>query len=108
MTDPLPWLLEPHDPGVRYLALRDLLDLPADDPDLLVAQRDAHAHGPIAAILDKMHPDGYWARPGAGYNPKYYSTDWSLITLAQLGASVSMDMRISQACDYLLKTALTK
>ena len=108
MTDPLSWLLEPQDPGVRYLALRDLLDLPADDPELLSAQQAAHLQGPIAFILDKMHPDGYWARPGAGYNPKYYSTSWSLITLAQLGASVSMDIRIEHACVYLLKTTLTR
>ena len=107
MPDPIDWLLELKDPGVRYLALRDLLNLPADNPELQQARQAAHTHGPIATILDKMHPDGFWARPGAGYNPKYYSTDWSLITLAQLGASVSMDMRISQACKYLLKTALT-
>ena len=30
--DSLAWLLAPDDPGVRYLALRDLLDRPADDP----------------------------------------------------------------------------
>ncbi len=30
--DPLPWLLERDTPGARYLALRDLLDLPEDDP----------------------------------------------------------------------------
>jgi len=107
MTDPISWLLEPQDPGVRYLALRDLLDLPADDPELLEARQAAHTFGPIATILDNMHPDGYWVKPGAGYNPKYYSTDWSLIMLAQLGASASMDMRIGRACEYLLKTALT-
>jgi len=92
---------------VRYLALRNLLGLPADDPVLLAAQLDAHARGPIAAILDKMHPDGYWVRPGAGYNPKYYSAVWSLISLSQLGASVTMDMRISRACEYVLAVALT-
>jgi len=27
MPDPISWLLEPQDPGVRYLALRDLLAL---------------------------------------------------------------------------------
>jgi hypothetical protein len=107
MSDRFSWLLEPQDPGVRYLALRDLLDLPVDDPELVSARQAAHVHGPIAAILDKMHPDGYWARPGAGYNPKYFATGWSLIMLAQLGAAASVDMRIGQACDYLLKTALT-
>ena len=34
-SDPQPWLLEPDaaNPGVRYLALRDLLDRPVDHPD---------------------------------------------------------------------------
>jgi hypothetical protein len=108
MPDPLSWLLEPQDPGVRYLAMRDLLNLPADDPELLAAQQAAHLQGPIAIILEKMHPDGFWAKPGAGYNPKYYSTVWSHISLAQLGASVKLDMRIKCACEYLLKTALTR
>ena len=29
----LDWLLDPADPGVRYLALRDLVGLPPDDPE---------------------------------------------------------------------------
>jgi hypothetical protein len=108
MYDPLPWLLEQQDPGIRYLALRDLLNLSPDDPELQAAQQAAHTQSPIAAILDAMHPDGYWAKPGPGYNPKYYSTDWALITLAQLGACVNLDMRIATACKYVLNTALTK
>jgi hypothetical protein len=103
----LEWLLEPEDPGVRYLALRDLVGLPANNPELAEAQKAAHTQGPIAAILDKMHPQGYWSKPGPGYNPKYFSTDWSLITLAQLGASVALDERISRACAYLLEKGLT-
>ena len=75
--DPLSWLLDPVDPGVRYLALRDLQGLPPDSPVLLTAQKDAHVHGPIATILDHMQPDGYWVEPGPGYNPKYTSTVWS-------------------------------
>ena len=35
---PLVWLLEPEPPGVLYLALRDLLDCPADDTELLTAK----------------------------------------------------------------------
>ena len=107
MPDPLSWLLEPQDPGVRYLALRDLLDLSPEDPQLAAARQAAHTHGPIAAILDNMHPQGYWAKPGAGYNPKYYASAWSLIALAQVGASASLDIRISRACEYILQAALT-
>ena len=100
--DSVAWLLEKDDPGVRYLALRDLKELSVGDRELRTARKAAHQHGPIAAILTKMDEAGYWARPGPGYNPKYRSTVWSLILLAQLGASVEEDKRIVQACAYLL------
>lgn len=106
-NDPLPWLLELSDPGVRYLALRDLVGLSPDDPQLLAARRSAHAGGPIASILDNMHPKGYWVKPGAGYNPKYFSAVWSLTMLAQLGASAAQDERIARACANILDKALT-
>jgi len=104
--DSLSWLLEPDTPSVRYLALRDLLDRPASDLELLEAQRQAHAQGPIAATLAAMEEAGYWAQPGPGYNPKYRSTVWSVVLLAQLGASAAQDERIARACAYLLDHAL--
>jgi len=104
--DPVSWLLEPENPGVRYLALRDLLDKPHDDPELVSARQAAHTKGPIAAVLDKMQPEGFWAKPGPGYTMKYRSTDWSLIMLSQLGALASEDERIRRACAYLLENAL--
>jgi hypothetical protein len=108
MTDEnvLNWLLEPCDPGVRYLALRDLLDRPDDDSELKSARRAAHEQGPIAHVLKNMHAEGYWAKAGPGYSPKYRSTVWSLILLGQLGASVHEDTRIATACAYLLDHAL--
>jgi hypothetical protein len=105
--DPIPWLLEAGSPGARYLALRDILDTPAGAPELHAARQAAHAEGPIAAILEAMDPAGFWSRPGPGYNPKYRSTVWALILLAQLGASSAQDGRVAQACAYLLDHALT-
>jgi hypothetical protein len=105
-ADPIPWLLEESDPGPRSLALRDLLDYPPDHPDLRHARAEAHTRGPIAAILDAISDDGYWARPGPGYNPKYRSTDWSLIALAQLGASAGQDDRLQRAFAYVLDHGL--
>ncbi|MFZ6027413.1 MAG: nitrogen fixation protein NifH [Chloroflexota bacterium] len=102
------WLLDPANPGVRYLALRDLRRLPADDPERIAAQKAAHLHGPIALVLEQMHPDGYWSQPGPGYYPKYTSTVWSLILLAQLGADIALDERIGCACRYLLDVGLTQ
>lgn len=104
----LDWLLEPDSPGVRYLALRDLVDLAENHPELVKAQALAHENGPIAGILAKLQPEGYWVKPGAGYNPKYFSTVWSIILLAQLGARCSLDARISRACGYLLDHALAE
>ena len=104
----LEWLLDPASPGVRYLALRDLVGLPANDRELISAKKAAHKEGPIAAILAEMHPDGYWSKPGTGYNPKYFSGVWSLILLSQVGAMVTLDERIRLACDSFLEKSMTR
>ena len=106
-NDSLPWLLESENPGVRYLALRDLFDLSSDDKKLKSARRSAHREGPIAHVLSKMDEEGYWQRAGTGYGPKYKSTVWALLLLAQLGASVKEDKRIRLACKYYLDHALS-
>ena len=104
----LSWLLEPVDPGVQYLALKDLVSLSVSDYQLIDARKTAHEQGPIAKVLTKMDPEGFWVKPGPGYSPKYHSTVWSIILLAQLGATVEEDERIRVACDYLMGHALTK
>jgi hypothetical protein len=104
--DPIPWLLEPEPAGVRYLALRDLLDRPPEDPELGAAQQAAHRDGPIAVFLASMDPAGFWVEPGPGYNRKYRSTIWSVIALAQLGASPALDDRVARACAYLMDHSL--
>jgi len=106
-SDPLPWLLKSDNPGVRYLAMRDLLDLSPDDKKLKSARKLAHKEGPIAHVLSKMNEEGYWQRAGTGYGPKYKSTVWALILLAQLGASMKEDKRIKLACKYYLNHALS-
>jgi hypothetical protein len=105
-SDALPWLLESENPGVRYLAMRDLLDLSPDDKKLKTARKSAHKEGPIAHVLSKMNEEGFWQRAGTGYGPKYKSTVWALILLAQLGASVKEDKRIRLACKYYIDEAL--
>jgi len=105
--DSVSWLLDAKTPEIRYLALRDVLEYPPTDLELSAARKAAHKKGPIANILAEMDKTGYWVKPGPGYNPKYRSTVWSIILLAQLGASVTEDKRIAQACAYLLDHALT-
>ena len=107
----LDWLLEsensdPLSVGVRYLALRDLVK--AGGKELAAAKKAAHEQGPISAVLANMDKEGFWVKPGAGYNPKYTGTVWSIILLAQLGASLEMDKRIAAGCNYLLDHNLTQ
>jgi hypothetical protein len=98
------WLLEPTDPGARYLAFSVLY--PGTYPGLEAERHAAHQQGPINDILEAMHPDGYWVDDGPGYLPKYRSSAWSLITLSQLGARVNADSRIALACNHYLGKAL--
>ena len=100
--DSLAWLLEPDaaNPGVRYFALRDLLERPADAAEVVAAQAAVMRSGPVPAILDAQHPDGYWHKPGGGYG-KYRGTAWQIIFLGELGADPD-DERVQRGCEYLL------
>ncbi len=99
--DPLPWLLEPDNPSVRYFALTDLLDQLRDDPEVAATKDAINTSFPVKNILDAMYAEGFWVKPGAGYSPKYRSTVWSVIFLDQLGADGN-EPRIRAACEYVL------
>jgi hypothetical protein len=103
---PVDWLLEPDDIGMKYLALRDLVD--ADAKEIAKAEKQAHDKGQIAQVLANMKKEGHWEKPGVGYSPKYTGTVWSVILLAQLGASLKVDNRISTACSYILDHTFTE
>lgn len=105
--DPFSWLLEADDtnPGVRYFVLRDLLDRSGDDAELQMAGAAVMTSGPVPAILDAMHPDGYWVKPGGGYSPKYRGTLWQILLLAELGADPT-DPRVRQGCQYVLNHSI--
>jgi hypothetical protein len=100
--DSLAWLLEPDsaNPGVRSFALRDLLDRPTDDGEVVAAQAAVMRSGSVPAILDAQHPDGYWQKPGGGYG-KYRGTAWQIVFLGELGADPG-DARVQRGCAYLL------
>jgi hypothetical protein len=100
--DPVPWLLEREDPAIRHLALRELLDEPADAPSVRRARAAAMRVPPISPILDAQEAPGYWVKPGSGYGPKYTGTVWSLMFLDQMGAD-PRDRGIRRACRYVLE-----
>jgi len=86
------WLLgESADPSLRYRVLKDLLDKPDDDSDVLRTRARIGRKGWAAAILRLQHPGGQWDTPGnsAGelYRPKYIATNWRLLVLSDLGVT---------------------
>jgi hypothetical protein len=98
--NPLPWLLEPGNPSVRYLTLRDLLDRTTDDPEVIGARQAILNWGPVRRILDAQWPEGYWMHPGVGYSPKYRATVWQIIFLAAMG--VPHCEPVGRAVEYTL------
>ena len=105
----LDWLLEedPQNPSIRYFMLTNLIGEAPTSKNVLSARNLLMAVGSIPEILSHQHEDGYWEEPGAGYRPKYTSTVWSLIMLAQLGADGS-DARVRKACEYVLSHTRAK
>jgi hypothetical protein len=93
------WLLEPENPSVRYWTLVDILDRPADDPEVRAARAAIPAWSPVAELLAAQKPDGYWAGRDY-YIPKHYSTFWVLSVLADLGLTAE-DEHIRQGCEFM-------
>src|SRR3989304_1733874 len=57
--DPLPWLLDPENPSVRYWTLVDILDRPAGDLEVQET-RATIAHRPfVKELFALQHPEGY-------------------------------------------------
>jgi hypothetical protein len=93
------WLLASENPAIHYRTLTGLLDLPQDDPSVLVASAAIPGFLPVAALLDSQKPAGYWVQPDY-YIPKHYSTFWVLCVLADLGLTNENEY-IKRGCEYL-------
>jgi hypothetical protein len=102
-ADPTSWLLEEENPSVRYFTLRDILDRPEDDPDVVSAKRAIMKTGMVPAILKKQSKPDYISDYPKFYTNKYKGLVWSLIVLAELGAEASPE--IKSQCEYLLNAS---
>ena len=98
--NPIPWLLEPDNPSIRYRTLVELLDRPLDDPEVVAARQAILTSRPVQRILDAQWPEGYWMHRGLGYSPKHKATVWQIIFLAQL--ALPRCEPIERAIEYVL------
>lgn len=101
-ADPTNWLLE-EDPSVRYFTLKDLMGRPEDDPEVQAAKQNIMDSGIVPEILQKQKEAAYIKAYPRFYTYKYKGLVWSLITLAELGAESTP--QIKEQCEYLFENA---
>ena len=88
------WLLEDDDSSVQLRALRELLDVGEDMPEVIRAKSAIPQSTAVCSLMDIMHPDGYWLQinprtkitfgDGVMYG-SFATTHFCLAYLAELG-----------------------
>lgn len=103
MQDPdfINWLLSSETPSIRYFTLRQLLGRDEGDPEVAAARAAIMTAGPVPEILAGQTPEGNWRGERGYYTPKYVSTHWSMLLLAELGAD-GQDPRVRRGAAFML------
>ena len=108
------WLLEENQPAVRYRTLVDLLGRKEGDPEVRSARSKIARVGWAHDQLQAQGPKGYWEprepKDLKGwidflYYPKYLSTNWRALVLADLGVDAK-DPRIRRLADLIFRFKL--
>ena len=103
IADPTDWLLEHENPSVRYFTLTNILDLPEDDQQVQEAKRQIMQTGIVPKMLSRMTDPEYIETYPRFYTYKYKGLVWSLITLAELGAEATP--QIKELCEYMFENS---
>jgi hypothetical protein len=83
----LEWLLEPSQPSIRYLTLTRLLGKSEAAADVREARKRIPSDPWVAQILLRRNPAGWWERDHNWLEPRFLGTNWTMLALADLGAS---------------------
>jgi len=107
-SDPTEWLLEEHNPSVRYFTLIEIMNQNESDSKVKEAKEKIMAEGIAPKILSKQKDGGYWEMAENFYiRTKYKGTVWQIIALAELGAD-GRDKRIQKTCEFILENSQDK
>jgi hypothetical protein len=93
------WLLERDEPSIRYLTLTQLLGNRESDSEVREAKRRVGRSGWAAEILSRRDPAGWWVRDRGWMEPRFLSTHWNMLALADLGASREIP-EVSRSAEY--------
>ena len=97
------WLLAAATPTIRYLTLTELLDRPVDDSAVEAARAAIRTEGPVPTLLGGQTPAGGWAPEHSYYTPKYVSSHWSMMLLAELRLNAG-DEAFRRGARFMLDT----
>jgi hypothetical protein len=98
--DPLPWLLDPENPPVRYWTLIDILDRPVNHPEVQEARAAIAHQSLVKELFTLQHPEGYWGDD----ETKPYTAQGAVAALTLLYMlGVPPDKRTIAGCDSFLK-----
>jgi hypothetical protein len=96
--DPIPWLLDPENPSVRYWTLLDILDRPVRDPEVQEAREAIPQQPLVVELFALQHPEGYWGDD----ETKPYTAQGAVAVLSLLHMlGVTPDGRTAAGCDSL-------
>ena len=98
--NPLPWMLDPENPSVRYWTLIDILDRPASDPEAQDARAAIVEQTLVKELFVLQHAEGYWGDD----ETKPYTAQGAVTALSLLHMlGVAPDQRTAAGCDSFLK-----
>jgi hypothetical protein len=99
-SDPLPWLLDPENPSVRYWTLVDILDRPASASEVREARTAITQQLLVKELFALQHPDGHWGDDETKPQTAQGAVG-ALSLLYMLG--VPPDSHTTAGCDSFLK-----
>lgn len=103
---PIEWLIEENNPSVRYYALKQLLGKSEKDKDVQIAKSLIMQSDIVKDIINLQQEPAYLEAYPRYYTYKYKGLVWALITLAELGASLTP--QIKEQCEYLFANSQEK
>lgn len=96
------WLADAAQPAARYRYLVEVEGRKPDSKEAVAARRQIPRRGWAADILMAQDPRGFWVHRDSLYVPKYVSTNWRLIVLAELGLTADHP-GVRRAVDLMLE-----
>jgi hypothetical protein len=101
IDDRMTWLLDAETPSIVYQTRRDLHPARSTPREIQNSKKRIMQTGAVPAILARQSKGGNWKIDHGFYGPKFYSTHWSMMLLAELGAD-GTDERFRRGVEYML------